>query len=116
MTPSKYSPGKAGTVNRSLVPWTIPATAASGMFAEVEWLQRRPRPSLFVPPTSVVSTTERSFVIRIVNGVVEWVDVKRGVPMGGLVEVFGDLKPGDLVAVRATDELRAGTPVTPKSQ
>ena len=89
---------------------------ASGMFAEVEWLQRRPRPSLFVPPTSVVSTTERSFVIRIVNGVVEWVDVKRGVPMGGLVEVFGDLKPGDLVAIRATDELRAGTPVIAKTQ
>jgi hypothetical protein len=53
-------------------------------------------------------------VIRIHNGVAEWVDVKRGASMGDLIEVFGPLEPGDEVAVRGTDELRAGTQVTPK--
>jgi hypothetical protein len=51
------------------------------------------------------------FVIRIRNGKAEWVDVKTGVTPGNLVEVFGDLKEGEEVAVRGTDELRPGTQV-----
>jgi RND family efflux transporter MFP subunit len=89
---------------------------APGMFPEVIWPARRPRPSLFVPPTAVATTTERTFVVRVREGLVEWVDVRRGVAMnqpgGDLVEVFGDLAPGDQIAMRGTDELRAGTRVT----
>jgi RND family efflux transporter MFP subunit len=85
-----------------------------GMFAEVGWTMRRRQPSLFVPPSAVATTTERTFVVRIRNGQAEWVDVKRGAAMKQLVEVFGDLHAGDQVAVRGTDELRAGTRVTPK--
>lgn len=87
---------------------------APGMFPEVLWPTRRPRPSLFVPPSTVATTTERTFVIRIRNGMTEWVDVKRGASMENLIEVFGDLAAGDQVAVRGTDELRAGTRVTVK--
>src|SRR5882724_5129315 len=36
-----------------------------GMYAEVQWPVRRPQPSLLVPPTSIVTTTERTFVVRI---------------------------------------------------
>jgi hypothetical protein len=50
-------------------------------------------------------------VIRVRNEAAEWVDVKRGTSMGGLVEVFGSLHEGELVAERATDELRTGTRV-----
>lgn len=89
-----------------------------GMFPEVQWPTKRSRPSLFVPPTSVATTTERSFVIRIRDNVAEWVDVKRGASINNkgvdLVEVFGDLSPGDVIAARGTDELRAGTKVTTK--
>jgi membrane fusion protein (multidrug efflux system) len=87
---------------------------APGMFANVAWSMRRTQPSLFVPPSAVATTTERTFVVRVRSGQVEWVDVKRGATMKQLVEVFGDLRAGDLVAVRGTDELRAGTRVTPK--
>jgi RND family efflux transporter MFP subunit len=91
---------------------------APGMFPEVSWPARRPRPSLFVPTTAVATTTERTFVIRVREGQVEWVDVKRGVarsePGGDLVEVFGDLAPGDQIAARGTDELRPGLRVAVK--
>lgn len=91
---------------------------APGMFPEVTWPSNRPRPSLFVPPTAIATTTERSFVIRIRDGATEWIDVKRGASMthqgADLVEVFGDLAPGDYIAVRGTDELRAGTKVNVK--
>jgi hypothetical protein len=62
-----------------------------------------------VPKTSVVTTTERTFVIRDGNGSAEWVDVKKGVTEGDLVEVIGGLNPGDMVLRRATDEIRKGT-------
>jgi len=91
---------------------------APGMFPEVIWPARRLRPSLFVPPTAIATTTERSFVIRVREGLVEWVDVKRGVAMnqpgGDLIEVFGDLAQGDHIAVRGTDELRQGARVATK--
>lgn len=85
---------------------------APGMFAEVRWPARRSASSLFVPRSAVAVTTERAFVVRVRDGVAEWVDVKRGATMNDLVEVFADaLKPGDQVAIRATDELRSGTRV-----
>jgi len=91
-----------------------PAHLSPGMYAEVVWPVRRKESSLFVPPSAIATTTERAFVIRIRNGTTEWVDVKRGVTMGDLIEVFGLLEPGDEVAVRGTDELREGIQVVPK--
>jgi len=67
---------------------------------------------LFVPKTSVVTTTERTFVIRDKGGRAEWVDVKKGAADGDLVEVSGALQPGDKVVRRGTDELREGMPVS----
>jgi RND family efflux transporter MFP subunit len=87
---------------------------APGMFAQVAWAIRRPDPSLFVPTTAVATTTERTFVVRVRGGAIEWVDVKRGATVQALVEVFGDLHAGDLVAARGTDELRPGTRVEAK--
>src|SRR5229473_563647 len=88
---------------------------APGMYPEVRWPVRNPRPSLLVPPTTIVTTTEQTFVIRVKDGVVEWVPVTRGPAVGTLVEVFGSLKGGDLIARRGTDELRAGTHVQAKA-
>lgn len=84
---------------------------APGMYPSVKWPVRRARQSLFVPKTSVVTTTERTFVIRNQSGQAEWVDVRKGVAEGDLIEVFGDLKAGDLVVKRGSDEIREGTPV-----
>ena len=63
---------------------------------------------LFVPKTSVVTTTERTFTVRDRNGRAEWVDVRKGTDAGDLVEISGDLKAGDLVVRLATDEIREG--------
>jgi membrane fusion protein, multidrug efflux system len=86
----------------------------AGMYPEVRWPVRRPQPSLLVPPTAIATTTERAFVVRIRNGVAEWVNVSRGARVGDLVEVYGELKDGDMIARRGTDELREGTRVAPQ--
>jgi RND family efflux transporter MFP subunit len=81
---------------------------AAGTFCQVRWPIRRSSPSLFVPSTSVATTTDRTFVIRIRDGKTEWVDVNTGLTSGPLVEVFGDLRVADIVVSRATDEMRPG--------
>jgi hypothetical protein len=84
---------------------------APGMYPEVLWPVRKPRPSLLVPPTSIVTTTERTFVVRVRDDVAKWVTVTRGTPVGDLVEVYGPLQDGELVVRRGSDELREGTRV-----
>jgi len=84
----------------------------AGMYPEVQWPVRRPQPSLLVPPTSIVTTTERTFVIRVKSGVAEWVNVSRGARVGDLIEVFGALNGGDTIVRRGTDEIREGAKVT----
>jgi membrane fusion protein, multidrug efflux system len=87
---------------------------ASGMFPEVVWPVHRSETTLFVPASSVARTTEATFVVRIHDGATEWVNVQTGEVDGKLIEVFGDLHPGDEVASRGTDELRPGTRVSAK--
>jgi len=84
------------------------------MFPEVLWPVRRTQPTLFVPVSAVAKTTEATFVIRIRDGNTEWVNVQTGELDGKSIEVFGGLHEGDEVAVRGTDELRAGTHVGTK--
>jgi len=89
---------------------------APGMYAHVDWPVRRSQPSLWVPRTAVVTTTERTFVIRDRAGSAEWVDVRKGPSEGDLVEVIGNLRPGDLVARRGTDELREGSAMSTQTK
>jgi len=85
-----------------------------GTFCQIQWPVHRPEPSLFVPAGSIASTTDRTFVVRVRNGKTEWVDVRTGLSSGAFTEVFGDLRPGDAIASRGTDEVRQGTAVRVK--
>jgi membrane fusion protein, multidrug efflux system len=82
---------------------------AAGMYPAVKWPIRAKQSILLVPNSSVVSTSERMFVIRVKGGSAEWVDVKKGPAKGDLVEVIGQLQKGDTVLLRGTDEIREGT-------
>ncbi len=84
---------------------------APGMYTEVKWPAKAGQATLLVPATAVTSTTERSFVIRVENGVARYVNVRKGPAHGELVEVAGPLAAGDRVIQRATDEIREGTRV-----
>lgn len=84
-----------------------------GMFCKVYWPTRRRQSSLFVPITAVVSTPLNTFVCKIKNDVVEWVTVRKGQIMDGMVEVFGDLHEGDLVAQEGSEELDNQSRVNP---
>ncbi|MGH7781217.1 MAG: efflux RND transporter periplasmic adaptor subunit [Candidatus Binataceae bacterium] len=82
-----------------------------GMFVEVAWPVRRDTPSLFVPSSAVVETTEATFIERVRQGKVERVSVHRGSTMGDLVEVFGSINASDAVVVRGSEDLANGARV-----
>ena len=84
-----------------------------GMFTKVYWPTRRPTESLFVPITSVVSTPLDTFVCKVANDRVEWVPVRKGQIMDQLVEVFGNIKEGDVVAKEGSEELQNQSRVKP---
>jgi len=68
--------------------------------------------TLFVPKTAVVTSTEKVFVIKIVNHHAQWVDVKKGVQSGDMMEIYGNLEKGDQVVKKASDEIRDGSAVS----
>jgi len=85
-----------------------------GMLANVYWPVMRPYKTLFVPASAVVSNLKETFVLTVQDGKLAKVPAKRGLDMGNLVEVTGNIKEGDLVVLRGTDEYEDGTPVTIK--
>jgi len=87
---------------------------APGMFAEVLWPIRRDTPSLFVPASAIVQTTEKTYVDRVRDGAVEQVPVQRGTALKDRVEVFGALQAGDAVLRRGSEELKDGAKVNAK--
>lgn len=64
-----------------------------------------------VPKTAVVTSTEKVFVIRVVNSRAEWVDVQKGRESGDDMEIHGNIKVGDQLVRAATEEIRNGSNV-----
>jgi RND family efflux transporter MFP subunit len=90
------------------------AELVPGSFCEIEWPIRRTYPTLFVPVSAVANDLQRTFVIRVRQNRTEWVDVTTAARADDRIEVFGDLREGDEIAARGTDQLRAGTEVSPQ--
>ena len=82
-----------------------------GMVAEVNLPLPSNDSSFVVPKTAVVNSTESVFVIRVVSDKAEWVHVKTGRESEGLMEIYGNLNPGDLLLKAGTDEIRNGSKV-----
>jgi len=87
-----------------------------GMVANVQIPLSTKDSTYIVPKTAVVSSQERVFVIRVVNGKAEWVDVKRGREADGKMEVYGDLNPNDAIVKQASEEVRNGSSVVAKAE
>ena len=85
-----------------------------GMLANVHWPVIRSYKTLFVPASAVVSDLKETFMLVVRDGKLAELQVKRGLDMGNLVEITGNIKEGDMVILRGTDEYEDGTPVNTK--
>jgi membrane fusion protein (multidrug efflux system) len=87
----------------------------AGMYAEVRIPLRRNKPSLFVPKTAVLNSTEGVFVLKVVDDRTQWINVQKGNSLDSLLEVFGPIHEGDQIVKIAHDELRNGLSIKTKS-
>jgi membrane fusion protein (multidrug efflux system) len=82
-----------------------------GMFATASLPVKAVANSLFVPKSAVVSTAERTYVIRVAGGKADLVDVQKGDETNGQLQIFGALKPGDEVLKTGNEEIDSQTPL-----
>lgn len=80
----------------------------SGMYVSVKLPVSREYPSIVVPYPAVATTLEKKFVIRLHNGITQWVDVRPGMNLDSALEIFGNLAAGDTLLEKATDEIKPG--------
>lgn len=83
----------------------------SGQYARVVLQLQRPQPTTWVPPSSLVESQAGVFVIKKQNQRLTRVPVSRGLSRDTLVEVYGDLHPGDKVLLKGSEEVKEGTVV-----
>ena len=88
----------------------------SRMFANAILKLGRKSPTFVVPSSAVATSLEKRFVIRLKDGMAQWVDVRNGISMGDKMEIFGNLNEGDTLLTRATDEIKEATKLVPKFQ
>lgn len=82
-----------------------------GMYGNAIFSLKRDEPSFVVPFSALVTNQERNFVIRIIDGKTEWVDVRNGISTKDKIEIFGALEEGDHLINRANDEIKEGTTI-----
>jgi RND family efflux transporter MFP subunit len=83
----------------------------AGTVADVTLTMRSSQNSFTVPNSTVVSTSEGSFVVRVVGRKAQRVPVSKGLQFSGSIEVFGDLSFGDTLLRKGNEEVKDGAEV-----
>jgi len=83
----------------------------SGMYAQVELKTKRNTKTFMVPSGAVVSSTEGVFVIKVDNGKAKRISAEKGITNGTNMEIYGDLKNGDMLVLEASENIREGDPI-----
>lgn len=65
-----------------------------------------------VPKTAVVNSTERVFIVKVVDGRVRRIYVEKGRESDGKIEVFGPVSSADTLLKNATEETRENSVLT----
>jgi RND family efflux transporter MFP subunit len=81
---------------------------APGMYADIVIYSKGNASGFSVPKTSVVTSTERRYVLVVRSGRIIKTDVTTGNETDKSIEVFGKLSKGDSVITDANDEIKEG--------
>ena len=97
-----------------LLEFDVPNPSArleAGMYADVLVPVVRSTPTMTVPAAAVATSLDGPFVIGVIGDTTHWVRVRKSDIVGDRVEVFGDLRDGERIVDRATEEIRNGVHV-----
>lgn len=81
----------------------------AGVFVNARIDLERNGQSFIIPTSAIATTLERKFVIKVMQGAANWVDVRQGINTDIGVEIFGKLKSGDTLLVKAADDIKPGS-------
>jgi multidrug efflux pump subunit AcrA (membrane-fusion protein) len=81
---------------------------APGMYADIVIYSKGNASGFSVPKSSVVTSTERRYVLVVRSGKIIKTDVTTGNETDKSIEVFGNLSKGDSVITEANDEIKEG--------
>ncbi|MFI5163920.1 MAG: efflux RND transporter periplasmic adaptor subunit [Bacteroidia bacterium] len=84
-----------------------------GMYAEVLLPLKGHANACLVPQSAVVISTEKKYVIKVQNNKTILTDVTTGNEDKGMIEIFGDVKAGDSVIEKASEEIKQDQLITP---
>lgn len=79
-----------------------------GMVAEVSIPLTNNANAFVIPASAVLNSTQGVFVIRVEDKKTVWVPIKTGRIDDDKAEVFGDIKEGDILVTKASEEVRNG--------
>lgn len=79
-----------------------------GEYAQVKLNLQRKAPTFWVTAKSILNTQSGTYILTLNNDVVRKIPIKEGVFLKDKIEVFGDLKEGDQVIARPTEQIKEG--------
>ncbi|MCE6989986.1 efflux RND transporter periplasmic adaptor subunit, partial [Dyadobacter sp. CY323] len=82
-----------------------------GMITEVSIPLTGSAHSFAVPRSSVLNSTQGTYLIKVADKKAIWVPIKTGTSSDELTEVFGDVKDGDVIVKSANEEIRDNSEV-----
>jgi membrane fusion protein (multidrug efflux system) len=77
-----------------------------GMVAEITIPLVSAKAVFVVPKTAVINSYEGSFIVKDSGGFARWVRIQQGRTVHDSTEIYGDLKEGDTLVRKATEETR----------
>lgn len=77
-----------------------------GEYAQVQLRLKRQTPTFFVSPKNILNTQSGLFVLLKHMDNIERIPVKEGIRLDTLTEVFGNLKSGDKIVQRPTEQMK----------
>lgn len=84
-----------------------------GMVADVSMPLPANASTFTVPKTAMVDGAEGVYVIRSKDGKAEKVSIKKGRETDDKIEIFGDIKEGDILVSQANEEIHPGDVIKP---
>jgi RND family efflux transporter MFP subunit len=78
----------------------------AGMYAEVLLPLNGHANACAVPQSAVLTSTEKKYVIKVLDHKAMLVNVITGNENNGMVEIFGDIKTGDNIISKATEDIK----------
>lgn len=77
-----------------------------GEYAQVHLKLKRQNPTFWVSPESILNTQSGMFVLTKNRDNIQRIAIKEGVRLDTVTEIFGNLKAGDLIVQRPTEQMK----------